>query len=113
MMQVKNKLYLLPFFLISSLGLLVLININPVMAVPKKNDKGKEIAPSEKKEQFTKKDILKYYELYNTLEKYSEEERNIVIQMLSDSKKLNFLIEEELKFKKTGSSSKKPDDSKK
>ncbi|MDV3143184.1 MAG: hypothetical protein Q8894_02570 [Sweet potato little leaf phytoplasma] len=50
MMQIKNKLHLLPFFLISYLCLFALININPVMAM-KNNDKGKTITnhePSEK-----------------------------------------------------------------
>ncbi|MDV3199411.1 MAG: SVM family protein [Sweet potato little leaf phytoplasma] len=32
MMQIKNKLYLLPLFLINYLGLFLLINIHPVMA---------------------------------------------------------------------------------
>ncbi|WEX20436.1 MAG: putative secreted protein [Candidatus Phytoplasma citri] len=35
-MQIKNKLHLLPFFLISYLGLFTLININPVMAMESK-----------------------------------------------------------------------------
>ncbi|MFW8664746.1 SVM family protein, partial [Candidatus Phytoplasma citri] len=84
MMQVKNKLHLLPFFLISYLGLFFLININHVMAAPKKNDKGKEISSSEKEEKITKKDISQYYELYNTLKDYSEEDQNKIIQILSD-----------------------------
>nr|BBF24903.1 phytoplasmal effector causing phyllody 1 [Candidatus Phytoplasma aurantifolia] len=33
MMKIKNKLHLLPFFLISYLGLFFLINMNPVMAM--------------------------------------------------------------------------------
>ncbi|MDV3157568.1 MAG: SVM family protein [Candidatus Phytoplasma australasiaticum] len=36
MMQIKNKLHLLPLFLISYLGLFALININPVMAMKPK-----------------------------------------------------------------------------
>ncbi|MDV3201637.1 MAG: SVM family protein, partial [Candidatus Phytoplasma australasiaticum] len=39
-MQIKNKLYFLPLFLMSFLGLFLLININPVIAAPEKNDKG-------------------------------------------------------------------------
>ncbi|MDV3202507.1 MAG: SVM family protein [Candidatus Phytoplasma stylosanthis] len=113
MMQIKKKLHILPFFLMSFLGLFLLININPVIAAPKKNDKGKEIASSEKQEKTTKKDISQYYELHNTLENYSEEDRNKIIQMLSDPQILRFLQEEALKSKKTGSSSQKPDDSKK
>ncbi|EMR14684.1 MAG: SVM family protein [Sweet potato little leaf phytoplasma] len=113
MMQIKNKLYFLPLFLMSFLGLFLLININPVIAAPEKNDKGKKIASSEKQEKTTKKDISQYYELYNTLENYSEEDRNKIIQMLSDSQTLKILQEEALKSKKKGSSSKKPDDSKK
>ncbi|MDV3189955.1 MAG: SVM family protein [Sweet potato little leaf phytoplasma] len=113
MMKIKNKLYFLPLFLMIFLGLFILININQVMAAPKKNDKCKEISSSEKPEKITKKDILQYYELYNTLENYSEEDRNKIIQMLSDSQTLEFLKQEALKSKKTGSSSKKPDDSKK
>ncbi|UQV27401.1 SVM family protein [Candidatus Phytoplasma asiaticum] len=112
-MQVKNKLHLLPFFLISFLGLFLLININSVMAAPKKNDKGKEISSSQKKEKTTKKDVSQYYELYNTLENYSEEDRNKIIKMLSDPKILKSLQEKALNSQKTGSSSKKPDDSKK
>ncbi|QTX02872.1 putative secreted protein, SAP05-like [Candidatus Phytoplasma luffae] len=34
MIQVKNKLHLLPFFLISCLGLLFITSNNPVMAIP-------------------------------------------------------------------------------
>ncbi|MDV3201485.1 MAG: SVM family protein [Candidatus Phytoplasma australasiaticum] len=113
MMQIKNKLHLLPFFFIICLGLFILININPVIAAPKKNDKGKEISSSDKQEKITKKNISQYYELYNTLENYSEEDRNKIIQMLSDSQILKFLKEEALKSKKIGSSSQKPDDSKK
>ncbi|MDV3166534.1 MAG: SVM family protein ['Waltheria sp.' little leaf phytoplasma] len=113
MMQIKNKLHLLPFFFIICLGLFILININPVMAAPKKNDKGKEISSSGKQEKITKKNISQYYELYNTLENYSEEDRNTIIQMLSDPKILKFLQQEALKSQKTGSSSKNSDDSKK
>ncbi|MDV3157556.1 MAG: SVM family protein [Candidatus Phytoplasma australasiaticum] len=42
MMQIKNKIYLLPLFLMIYLGLFLLININPVMAMNNKN-KGKKI----------------------------------------------------------------------
>ncbi|MDV3148044.1 MAG: SVM family protein, partial [Candidatus Phytoplasma australasiaticum] len=35
-MQIKNKIHLLPLFFISYLGLFVLININPVMAMESK-----------------------------------------------------------------------------
>ncbi|QTX02925.1 putative secreted protein, SAP45-like [Candidatus Phytoplasma luffae] len=37
MIQVKNKLHLLPFFLMSCLGLFILITINPVMAMNDNN----------------------------------------------------------------------------
>ncbi|MDO7983548.1 MAG: SVM family protein [Pigeon pea little leaf phytoplasma] len=112
MMQIKTKLHLLPLFLMSFLGSFFLINIHQVMAAPK-NDKGKDISFSEKQEKTTKKDVSQYYELHKTLENYSEEDRNKIIQMLSDSKILNLLQEKALKSKKTGSSSKKYDDSKK
>nr|BBF24900.1 phytoplasmal effector causing phyllody 1 [Candidatus Phytoplasma ziziphi] len=36
MMQIKNKLHLLPLFLMSFLGLFAFININPVMATDPK-----------------------------------------------------------------------------
>ncbi|XKW59285.1 effector protein [Candidatus Phytoplasma australasiaticum] len=36
MIQIKNKLYLLPLFLINYLGLFLLINIHPVMAMDPK-----------------------------------------------------------------------------
>ncbi|MDO8059419.1 hypothetical protein OC683_02275 ['Crotalaria aegyptiaca' phytoplasma] len=115
MIQVKNKLYLL----IICLGLCFFMNINHVMAAPKKNDKGKEISSSEKKEsKITKKDISKYYELVHILEDYSEEDRSQFIEILSDPQKLKSLQEKAsqekaLKEQKTGSSSKKPNDSKK
>ncbi|MDO8054252.1 SVM family protein ['Opuntia sp.' phytoplasma] len=38
MMKIKNKLHLLPFFLISYLGLFFLININPVTAMNNNDD---------------------------------------------------------------------------
>ncbi|OOP60276.1 hypothetical protein B2G44_00345 [Candidatus Phytoplasma citri] len=41
-MKIKNKLHLLPFFLIGYLGLFFLININPVMAMDH-NNKDKQI----------------------------------------------------------------------
>ncbi|MDV3166376.1 MAG: SVM family protein, partial ['Waltheria sp.' little leaf phytoplasma] len=71
MIQIKNKLYVLPLFVMIFLGFFALININQVMAAPKKNDKGKEISSSGKQEKITKKNISQYYELYNTLENYS------------------------------------------
>ncbi|MDV3174547.1 MAG: SVM family protein ['Bonamia sp.' little leaf phytoplasma] len=108
-MLLKNKLYFLPLFLVSFLGIFLMINTNQVTAIPEKNDKGKEISSSEKQEKTTKKDISQYYELYNTLENYSEKDRNKIIQMLSDSQTLKILQEEALKSKKTCSSSKKPD----
>ncbi|MDV3178446.1 MAG: SVM family protein, partial [Sweet potato little leaf phytoplasma] len=42
MMQIKNKLYLLPLFLINYLGLFLLINIHPVMAADNNKNQQKE-----------------------------------------------------------------------
>ncbi len=41
-MQIKNKLYLLPLFLINYLGLFLLINIHPVMAADNNKNQQKE-----------------------------------------------------------------------
>nr|WP_249175855.1 SVM family protein ['Parthenium hysterophorus' phyllody phytoplasma] len=42
MMKIKNKLHLLPFFLMSYLAFFFLININPVIAMDN-NNKDKQI----------------------------------------------------------------------
>ncbi|EMR14466.1 MULTISPECIES: SVM family protein [Candidatus Phytoplasma] len=42
MIQIKNKLYLLPLFLINYLGLFLLINIHPVMAADNNKNQQKE-----------------------------------------------------------------------
>ncbi|MDO8005592.1 SVM family protein [Candidatus Phytoplasma australasiaticum] len=42
MMQIKNKLYLLPLFLINYLGLFLLIDIHPVMAADNNKNQQKE-----------------------------------------------------------------------
>ncbi|MDV3184258.1 MAG: SVM family protein [Candidatus Phytoplasma australasiaticum] len=42
MMQIKNKIYFLPLFFISYLGLFLLINIHPVMAMDNNKNQQKE-----------------------------------------------------------------------
>nr|ARE29779.1 putative effector [Crotalaria phyllody phytoplasma] len=42
MIQIKNKLYLLPLFLINYLGLFLLINIHPVTAADNNKNQQKE-----------------------------------------------------------------------
>ncbi|MDV3166521.1 MAG: SVM family protein ['Waltheria sp.' little leaf phytoplasma] len=59
-MKIKNKLHLLPFFLISYLGLFALININPVMAM-ENNNKGKTITNHEPSD----KEVNDFFQLLN------------------------------------------------
>ncbi|UQV26899.1 SVM family protein [Candidatus Phytoplasma australasiaticum subsp. australasiaticum] len=43
MMQIKNKIHFLPLFFISYLGLFLLINIHPVMAMDNNKNQQKEV----------------------------------------------------------------------
>ncbi|CCP88060.1 SVM family protein [Candidatus Phytoplasma solani] len=107
MFKIKNNLLFLNVFLFIGLSLFLITNNNSIMATPKKNH-GKDIISSKEE---AKKDVKNFYELYNTLENYSEEDRSKIIQMLSNPeiiKKLKEKIEEEKKQEK-GSSSRQPD----
>ncbi|WP_238055027.1 hypothetical protein [Candidatus Phytoplasma ziziphi] len=65
------------------------------MAASKNN--GKDIISSKEE---AKNNVKKYYELYNTLENYSEEERNKIIQMLSNPE-ITKILEKKAKETKT------------
>ncbi|KND62670.1 SVM family protein [Candidatus Phytoplasma phoenicium] len=110
----KLKKYLLIFNIILFIGLglfLITNNVHQVMAAPKK-DHGKDIIPSKEE---SKKDVRNYYELYNTLENYSEEDRNKIIQMLSNPEITKILEDKakEIKNQEKASSSTKPNKKKK
>ncbi|MBP5836227.1 SVM family protein [Candidatus Phytoplasma meliae] len=116
MFQLKNQFKTIYLCLIAFLGILFIFNNHQVMAAPKK-EKGKEIASSKEIKKTNKKDVQNYFELYKTLENYSEEDRNKIIEILENPELLNALqqkAEEEGKIsKEKGSSSKKSDESKK
>ncbi|WP_341266663.1 SVM family protein [Candidatus Phytoplasma fraxini] len=115
MFKLQNQFKIISFCLIIFLGFLFIFN-NQVMAAPKK-EHGKEIASSKEPEKTTKQDVKNYFELYNALEEYSDEDRNKIIKILQDPELTQMLQNKnEKKTKKLnekGSSSKKSDDSKK
>lgn len=111
MFKIKNnKLFLNIFVFLVLETFLITNNFNQIMAAPKKH--GKDIISSKEE---AKNNVKKYYELYNTLENYSEEDRNKIIQILSNSEIIKILEEKAEKEKKQekGSSSKQPDNYKK
>ncbi|XXP77144.1 MAG: SVM family protein [Lettuce witches'-broom phytoplasma] len=114
MNKLKNQFKMIYLCLMTFIGLLFLFNNYQLMAAPKKE---KEIASSKEIKKTNKKDVQNYFELYKTLENYSEEDRNKIIEILENPELLNILkqrAEEEGKSsKEKGSSSKKSDDSKK
>ncbi|TKA88140.1 MAG: putative secreted protein [Candidatus Phytoplasma asteris] len=111
MFKFQHNLLFLNILLFIVLEMFLITNyFHQVMAAPKKH--GKDIISSKEE---VKDNVKKYYELYNTLENYSEKERNKIIQMLSDPAIIKTL-EEKIKETKThekGSSYKKPDNLKK
>ncbi|WAN63104.1 SVM family protein, predicted signal peptide [Candidatus Phytoplasma rubi] len=109
MFKIKNNLLFLNIFVFIILGMFLMTNnVHQLMAAPKK-DHGKNIISSKEED---KKDVKNYYELYNNLESCSEEDRNTIIQMLSNPEIIKTLREKakEEQNQKKGSSSKKPDD---
>ncbi|AYJ01297.1 hypothetical protein CWO85_02055 [Candidatus Phytoplasma ziziphi] len=111
MLKFKHNLFFLNIFLFIILGMfLITNNFHQIMAASKNN--GKDIISSKEE---AKNNVKKYYELYNTLENYSEEERNKIIQMLSNPEIIKTLEEKikETKTQEKGSFSKKPDNLKK
>ncbi|QTX02634.1 putative secreted protein, SAP11-like [Candidatus Phytoplasma luffae] len=111
MVKSKKQLSIFTSILFICLGLFLITN-NQIYGSPKK-----DISSSKEIE---KQDIKNYFDLYNTLENCSNEERNIIIQILSNSKTVDLLkqmAKEEAKNKPTnkeeGSSSQQPDSSKK
>ncbi|WEK82326.1 MAG: putative secreted protein, SAP11-like [Candidatus Phytoplasma pruni] len=83
MFKVKNQFKVISIYLFVFISLLFIFNNNQVMAAPKK-EHGKGIASSKEPEETTKQDIKNYFELYNVLEKCSDEDRNKIIEMLQD-----------------------------
>ncbi|AGL90563.1 Conserved hypothetical protein [Candidatus Phytoplasma australiense] len=81
-MLVKNKLHLLPFFLISCLGLLFVINNNQVMAMDKLNsESNKETNINKCQEQFQQ---------LEKMQKYSKEDEKIKNDNLEKQKNYFF-----------------------
>ncbi|WP_024563292.1 SVM family protein [Candidatus Phytoplasma tritici] len=112
MFKLQKQFKIISIFLFVFLGLfLINNNVHQVIATPKKNHE-KDIISSKEE---SKKDIKNFYELYNTLENYSEEERNKIIQMLSNPEITKILEEKtkEIKNQEKGSSSKNPNKKKK
>ncbi|MDO8030255.1 SVM family protein ['Planchonia careya' phytoplasma] len=110
MFKLQNQFKIISICLFIFLGLLFAMNNNQVMASSKKH--GKDIiSPKEE----SKQNVKKYFELYNTLENYSEEDRNKIIQMLSNPEIIKILKEEakSANTQQKGSSSKKTDNSEK
>ncbi|WP_017192996.1 SVM family protein [Italian clover phyllody phytoplasma] len=113
MFKIKYNLLFSNIFVFIGLSLFLITNNNSIMAAPKKNH-GKDIISSKEE---AKKDVKNFYELYNTLENYSEEDRNKIIQMLSNPE-ITKILEDKAKEERTernknlekGSSSKKSDD---
>ncbi|AYJ01094.1 hypothetical protein CWO85_00890 [Candidatus Phytoplasma ziziphi] len=107
MVKLQNQFKIISICLFTFLGLfLITNNVHQIMAAPKKNH-GKDIISSKEE---SKKDVKNFYELHNTLENYSEEDRNKIIQMLSNPE-ITKILEKKAKETKTqekGSSSKKP-----
>ncbi|WEK82465.1 MAG: putative secreted protein, SAP11-like [Candidatus Phytoplasma pruni] len=121
MLKLKNQFKIINIYLFVFIGLLF-ININQVIASPKKesSDKKRDISKinkSEEKNKKQKEDIKRFYTIHKEFKEYSIEKNNEIIKILENPELMEILkqkAEEETKnLKEEGSSSKQSDDSKK
>ncbi|AOF54642.1 effector, AYWB SAP11-like protein [Maize bushy stunt phytoplasma] len=116
MLKIKNQFKIISIYLFMFIGLLF-INMNQVMASPKKEDRGKNVATSKEKETLTKEEVKRFFEYHKTFETYSDEDKIKIIEKITDPEVSKLLDEYNEKKRKSSkeesSSSKKPDNSKK
>ncbi|WCA22258.1 SVM family protein [Candidatus Phytoplasma oryzae] len=98
-LQKKNFLLISKIILFIILSFFIIKNNNLVIASTEKNNQ--DIVSDNKEENDKKKkDISNYFELYKTLENLSSEERNRIIEMLSNTKIIKKIEEKIEKQKK-------------
>ncbi|MDV3182745.1 MAG: SVM family protein [Candidatus Phytoplasma australasiaticum] len=90
MMQIKNKLYFLPLFLMSFLGLFLLININSVMATDPKLPETSSRQPVHQNLTIEENIINLKQKIYNNATKIKNIDKELQ-GSITDNQKENFL----------------------